>query len=528
MLLRRFNELSIEEKQQLGLIQKNDNNQWNDWSLGKEEALLQQALINTRLYDKWRYHESSTDIYRSSIGVNYIQKLYSGIPYDISQIDDWIAISVKECLKDILTLFDNKDKRKKLESILFKKAKNQIDNILIQSGAETLSRLSEKSSKTYINRYLTPGYIKRVTQSVVENVLLNEQIPIYIHSITIDKIDTIPLSDFSKDLSRNILLKDTYKATVTFHIRPKEETSEKSIIKYSVSSIGTGGTLSQVIKIINSTILSGVSCLKDFFPIAHDIFINQEIIQYNISSPVWTHCLVQLCENNIINKTMYASRSEILPYEQLSDSNYIGRGDFCDFDILKSAAKAALNARLRAIRYTNIDLTQYMKEICQKIEISKIRYKAQNYVTSYPFSSFAKISCLEEDILQPHKNKIRILNKYQLIDTNLEIAETYLGEGCYKKAYEYLIKLSKLYNMDELSEQVIEWYLQYKENSEIPNDISYQNNTNNFLHIASSSHLIRYEICRAMYHYFMELDDDINNIHRKEQVLARGEDNDRS
>jgi hypothetical protein len=64
-------------------------------------VLLQQTLINTKLYDRWRHHESSLNFYRSSIGVDYVQEIYSQKPYDRKQVNRWIERTIEEVLQDI-------------------------------------------------------------------------------------------------------------------------------------------------------------------------------------------------------------------------------------------------------------------------------------------------------------------------------------------------------------------------------------------------------------------------------------------
>jgi hypothetical protein len=53
-------------------------------------------------------------------------------------------------------------------------------------------------------------------------------------------------------------------------------------IDFSLRSIGVGGTLSHVIKVINSALLWDIPCLKDYFPIGHDITSTQKIIQDDV------------------------------------------------------------------------------------------------------------------------------------------------------------------------------------------------------------------------------------------------------
>jgi hypothetical protein len=527
LILQQFGQLSIEEKKKLGLIEESDGKVLKDWSGGQDEVLLQQSFINTKLYDQWRHHESSLNVYRASIGVDYVQEIYSQKPYGRDKVEEWINRAIKEVLQDIPDNLFNaiaKDFQQKVEQ--------EIDEILLQSGVKEIYDLSPKPASKqlsipdwepyYIDRYLTPGYVQRLTQSVIENSLLAEDFPISISSISLEKIDSFPclstwdifdaqrLAKTTNDSKKDhhfemigIFPPEAYQAIVHFKIIFDKGTEKESSVEFSLCSRGAGGTQSHVIKIINSMLFLGIPCLEDFFPIAHDVFINQEFIQYNISSPVWTHCFVKLCQNDVIAKAMLQSKTqnEILFYEQFASNNAIGRGDYCGFSTLDSAAKAALYARLRAIRSTTINITDYIEELKEKIEITELQRQAHSYVESYPFSSLAKISYLQENILKQKCDE----NKYQCIETLLEITETYLDEGSYQNAGRYLLTLSSDYKMSVFSQRMMDLFssLLNGKNLEQVEDESQEQAHNDLLsNYISSSQIIRYEICRALYVYF--------------------------
>lgn len=523
LILQQFSQLSIQEKEQLGIIEESEGGLFADGSGVRDEVLLQQTLINTKLYDRWRHHESSLNFYRSSIGVDYVQEIYSQKPYDREQVDRWIERTIKEVLQDIPPELLNNTFQE-----FFKKVDQEVERILLQSGIKEVEDLSpnpklEGSQFTnwelyYINNYLTPGYIQRLTQSVIENNLLKEELPIFLESVTIETIDDFPtlaLSDVfdPKNLTEkdyhfkidNLFPKRAYKVEVNCRVFFDRGINEESSIEFSLSSRGTGGTQSHIIKLINSMLFSGIPCLEDFFPIPHDVFINQEFIQYNVASTVWTHCFVKLCRNDVIMEAMRKSRSQnqLLSYEQCASINIVGRGDYCGFDTVDSTAKAAAHARLRAIRATGIDLSQYMKELKEKIEIIKLQRQAQSYVTSYPFSSLAKISHLQEHLLKEKCGK----NQYQCVEILLQITETYLDEGSYQNAGHYLLDLSQTYKMSKLSMQTINWFNSFlnEKNSE---RVGSRSNLELLSSFISSSQLIRYEICRASYFYFLDRENN--------------------
>lgn len=281
-------------------------------------------------------------------------------------------------------------------------------------------------------------------------------------------------------------------------------------ICFSLESAGVGGVLSHATKLINNAVLSDlyirpssnrgpgrvagfdVNLRADYFPIAHDVLLGQEFPHSNVSSPIWAHSLVMLCRNDALGEAMDASRrnGSLHQYKNFSFADPIESGDYCGFDLLLCEAKAALHSRLQAIRHTGIHPSTYVQALYSRIERKYLLEKAMALVSSYPYSSFAQEGLLQDTILKNSDGTLSEEDSYTVFAACLTIAETFLTEGLYRKAWTYLSKV-----IDVLARDT-KWYDKFGDR---------QANLPKFK-IFSGTLIVRFCICLG--YYFAMVDEE--------------------
>lgn len=512
VLLQKLVQLTPAECQQLSL------------PAGMEEVMLQQALLNLSLYQDQRDYETIISLYRSSIGLAFVQETSS--PFGgLDDVHRYIETLVEQDPPYLPAGLS----RSKLDE-LASKAKREIDRILLKCGVGQFQfqfpNVYRQGQSAYIQQYLPRGFVRRLTQAVIENELLTQDFPIFIKTITIQQIGPFPLRVATQPDDPGLLLGNLLRfddtdveiasqyanrVTVHFYMRlPADYQSDFPAIfeqlksqddtglriDFSLSSTGIGGTLSHVIKVINLLLLTDNQSLRSqYFPIAHDVLINQEIIRSNMPSPVWSHSLVQLCKVKTLAAAMDQSKTvgKLQLYEQFSFGDQVGRGDYCGFDLILCSANAALQARLRAIRYTEIAPANYGQELCRRIERLYLLQEAISYVESYPFSSFALSSRLRTTLLRSLQNRaLTTADPYSLFDACLTIAQIDLNEGAYRRAYSYLDQVAVLKG---LSDSGINWLRRFGNENQA---------TLAEFEIFSGALITRFELCRAHYFYLVD------------------------
>jgi hypothetical protein len=504
IVFQKLTELSSEEKEQLGL------------SHFTEELLLQQVLLNLGIYNDRVSQETVLKLYKASIGLNFETTTITDLPSNHEDYEDYINRLIRQTAEGILSYIPEKEnyKKKKLEYLnnLINKVENAIQKIKFQAGVR---KDDEPSGQDFTKKYLTPNFIKIITRSVIDNQILNEEFPVYIRSFKIEQLQPLPLRVQDGILNPDIFLPEkktnnpglesqyAYRVTVHFYLK---QISEKSQDFY-VTSSGVGGQLSQIIKVINRALLWDIECLRDrYFPIVHDLIINQEVIQNNMTSPVWAHSLVQLCTLEGIQKALIKKTR----YEQVSYLDTVGRGDFCIFDFLESVGKSGLQARLRAIKNTGVNPSRYLENLGERIQRVDALRKAESFLNFYPFSLNAMESYLEEFLFKDGQEndpsdseELPSLCHY---DGYLSIIDGYLTEGLYRNAYKLLEKLSHL---KEISERGIQW-----DKREQTSQLEESNKFKFF----SSVLLVRYALSRAKYFYLLDTDDRDTNYRSSEEL----------
>lgn len=368
-----------------------------------------------------------------------------------------------------------------------------------------------------------------------------------------DKSDLIHNASLNHDLlglhqyerSQNLLDEDTpdcaeiasqntYQIKVEFYMKVRPQDLERNFpeayeqlrresadghdqIFFTLDSTGVGGVMSHMTKLVNNALLTDIcvpqdrkqgltiNLRRDYFPIAHDVMLKQHSPRSNVSAPVWAHNLAMLCKNQDLAKAMDQSRrgGHMVSYANVSFGNRVGWGDYCGFDVLLCEAKAALNARLRAIKHTGVGAHDYLQAMYNRVEGEFFIQQASILVRSYPFSSFAQENLLRQTVLRdmvvaPPGTPPYLTEEhpYTLYIACLHIAENFLIEGAYRKAWPYI------HAMSDVLCRTTDWYDYFN---------SPQRNIREF-QVFSGSLIVRFTLCIAYYFLLVDPDQEATTI----------------
>lgn len=525
-------ELTPQERQALGLTP------------GDGLTLLQRALLILQTSGGLKNYEMLLQLYKSAVGLDFA----SGEPplENLEEVDSLIENAVEKALgylpdrsRKSLGSGTPSPSRGDTVADLTLKAKREIRRLLARSGNQQSLVPSSTVIDSYIRHYLHQAFVAKLAQTVVNNERLTDQFPVYLKRITLEASGPLPFAD--KDLGRlqvdgpypallhpalrrldqgsegadtlpgpgnyELASQEATRVTAEFYVKvplgyqpvvrrvfQRLASEDQLRIDFALGSTGIGGSLSHVIKVINTALLSNISCLWEFFPIAHDVTCTQEIIRDNVPSPVWAHSLAQLCRKETVGETIRkCDRTSLRSYAEFAFADPIGQGDYCGFDFLLSQAQAALQARLQAIRNAGVEPQRYLQHLCQRTEQWLALQDAWSYLRGYPFSSLAMIGAIDEEILQPNVG-VRPLTRadsYIYFDACLSIVEALLDEGSYRPAHKFLVRLQVLEELVQQGLAVIQ-----------PGhslDPSFE--------VFSGALIVRYLMCRANYYYLYDTEE---------------------
>ena len=529
-------ELTPKERKQLGL------------PAGDRLTLLKQTLLSLQTKNDTDNYEAIFRTYKEAVGLEFDDA--EPLMASLDQVNELIEQSVSAALRYLPDRPKNYLKKElgNRDTIieLSRKAQREVRRLLVRSGNTQAFLMDRTSPHPYIAHYLQPAFVKKLSQTVVSNERLTAHLPVYLKQITIASCGPLPFSDNSlaphqlnssypplldtglQELDGNaehlltgdipnpsdydLASQEATKITLGFYIKvpndyqsvvPKtfkdissdnvEETHTYRRVDFTFRSTGIGGTLSHIVKIINTTLLADIPCLAGFFPIAHDVVSTQNIIRDNVPSPIWAHSLVKLCHNDSVSQALWSFQEDVAAYDAFSFGEPTGHGDFCGFDFLIAQAQSAVQARLQAIQNAGVNPQKYIRQLCEKVERQLTLKRAWQTLKYYPFSSMAMLGTVREAILGDLFYEERLSKSHSKIyfDALLSMIEALLDEGAYKASYHNLRKLA-----------VLETYAQ---NSLAPEDsVSVDSDR---CEIFSSSLIIRYLICKATYYYLYDLQE---------------------
>ena len=515
--LRLFFRLSPEERQQLSLkahpqaaILQQLTDRITDPSLGTSQEIV------TSLYDYF--------LQQTGDGLSEIlseRKDSSGRPAAPAFINSLLEQYTEQFFPGLSGVEKAARNKKFIE-----KVKREINRIRLQTGIEQADSFIEKDDSKAedggISGYLTTSFTRRLIHSVVDNELLTDEFPVYIKYFEIQRIKPLPL--YVKQENENIgvlnpfLLKGdseaddvqglerqfAYQITVHFYIklpadyRPKFE--DLSIIntisgikrlEFSEKVVGIGSPIAQIITAINRVLLWDIPLLKEYSPIAEGVYIKDEVVGGRQNSPVWSQCTVRLHKKQDISQAILQDEA----CDDVAGHIESASADFCGFDLLETAAKAALHSRLRLIKQIlsnqpGVTAKDYIQQLCCHVEELTALNRAKQYLNYYPFSLRAMEGFLEETIFKDHYRK-RLKDSFDFeekipgapwsvvaLNAQLEIAEANLKEGLLHIGRKYLEVIKPYFEGDD------------------------QDTIGDLL-------LTRYHLCWFRYYYLSDLEDEI-------------------
>jgi len=511
-------------------------------------TLLRRALLILQTTGDLENHEMLFQVYKAAVGLSFGD---ANSPLDtLEEVDRLVSEVVTKALQYLPGRPDKPGKRvndipspgkEKTIQTLTKKAQREVRRLLTRSGNQ-ISPVTDSDTvlNSYIRKYLLPTFITKLSQTVVANERLTDQFPVYLKRVSINPCGPLPFADQELDglqqfdapyppllhpaLRRldqaaarqhsldlpgpgdyELAAQKAIEIVAEFYVKipdkysPVVEPSFRRLasqnqrrIDFSLRSIGVGGTLSHVVKVINSALLWDIPCLQEYFPIGHDITSTQKIIQDDVASPVWAHSLVKLCLKETVAQTLQATSSTRLgAYEEFSFAEPIGHGDYCGFNFVISQGQSALHARLQAIRNSGVLPSTYIQHLCHRTERFSALEDAQNRRTGYPFSTLAMISLIEEKIMAPYIGSapLKKTDSYIYFDACLSIVEALFEEGFYRPAFRYLERLKIL---DDFVDQ----------------GLSVNQSKTESFEIFSGALIIRYLLCLANYYYLYDTEEN--------------------
>lgn len=373
------------------------------------------------------------------------------------------------------------------------KVEREISRIEFQAGVKQAEfflgdRLKQEIQQKHAE-YLKPQFVQRLTRSVVENEILTDEFPIHLKYFEVEKVRPLPLyvkkADRDVGLLNPALLKDkkdedringlerqfAYKVKVHFYIKlpddyevafpaitiTKQEAGYRRL-DFSEEITGIGSPLSHIIAVINRILFWDIPALKSYLPIPDEVLNHDESVGGSNHSPVWSYSLVRLYKFDDIERAILQN----MTCEQVAESPAVAYGEFCGFDLVEVAAKAALHARLRLIQQIGVDPKQYLKELCYRVEEGGALMRAKSRLSFYPFSLRAMEGELEQTIFN---NRYRRKDKdfefieqkegatwsFTAYEAHLEIAEANLKEGLYRVAKKYLDAIQGYFNQNSIA-----------------------------------------------------------------------------
>ncbi|MDJ0511431.1 MAG: HypX (modular protein) [Crocosphaera sp.] len=464
-VLKKFVQLLPEEKERLGI--KNH----------PQEALLDnlQSIIINEI--RGLNSEQIITFYKQAIVIyNALRK------ESISSDNEWsLDQKIKEIIETYLSIYYsqvNSVKKEKKINILCDKVAKEISKINLQSGLKHDQILGFQNKYKKLESY--SSFLEDLIYPIVDNDLLGDKLPIYIHHFEFKKVGSLPFPTYNKnndtgllnpkflsntseeelDYIKGLEKQITYQVRVYFYVNLKrypwktEFTSEiEGIYKKEEQRLeffeevrGMGSPISLILKAINKFLFENIPLLKDYFPVAQEILNEDKIMGANTHSPIRSYTLIRLCLKQDIEK----AREYDLDYNEVAAEKELSHGEYCGFDLVEVTAKSSLYAKLRAIEKAGIDCQEYLKQLCDSIQEKHFLRTAKSYLQSYPFSLRVMEAYLEETIFKKkylYRNEntnqfihIQEIEPWSVIayEAYLKIVQAYLQEGLRRKAKHYL------------------------------------------------------------------------------------------
>jgi hypothetical protein len=482
-VLKKYAQLSLDERKKLGLL------------VHPEAGLLEQLKeiitdeIQQDSLDVVSFYKQAINLYSSQKQQHsYLKSLDANDHLDIdeyfklvNQITEYIQPRLKKYYQHLSTNSEQEIIKDLVDKIL-----REVSRTEFQAGLRQIKTVVEQCPDFVKNNLTSDSisnlFLESLSNSIIKNNLLGDKFPVYIDYLEIEKVKPLPLklyrgktglinTDFLDDsedeneyYAQGLEKQIAYRVRVYFYVyppenwKPKPTLEEKEIsqffkqeesnnrLEFCEEVVGVGSPIAHITTAINRFLFEGIDILKKqgYLPVTQKIVSEDKVIGNTRNSAVWSYSLVKLCKQEDVKKSLEGE----INYNQIVADQELAIGEFYGFDLLESAAKSALHARLRAIEKTAIDSQQYLQQLCQRIEEKYILEKAEKWIKFYPFSLRAMQDYLEKKLFKDKyrnwdERNFKEVNNNQAwsmvaYEAHLAIIQVYLQEGLYRIAQKYL------------------------------------------------------------------------------------------
>ena len=480
-VLKKYAQLSLDERDKLKLL------------VHPEAGLLEQLKeiitdeIQPDSLDVVSFYKQAINLYSSqkqqhsylkSLDRNDNQNLDESL---VNQIIEYIQPRLKKYYQHLST-----DSEQEIIKDLVDKILREVSRTEFQAGLRQIKTVVGQCPDFVKNNLTSDSisnlFLESLSNSIIKNNLLGDKFPVYIDYLEIEKVKPLPLklyrgktglinTDFLDDpedeneyYAQGLEKQIAYRVRVYFYVyppenwKPKPTLEEKEIsqffkqeesnsrLEFCEEVVGVGSPIAHITTAINRFLFEGIDILKKqgYLPVTQKIVSEDKVIGNTRNSAVWSYSLVKLCKQEDVKKSLEGE----INYNQIVADQELATGEFYGFDLLESAAKSALHARLRAIEKTGIDYQQYLQQLCQRIEEKYILEKAEKWIKFYPFSLRAMQDYLEKKLFKDKyrnwdERNFKEVNNNQAwsrvaYEAHLAIIQVYLQEGLYRIAQKYL------------------------------------------------------------------------------------------
>jgi hypothetical protein len=482
-VLKKYAQLSLDERKKLGLL------------VHPEAGLLEQLkeIITDKIQqdsiDVVSFYKQAINLYSSQKQQHsYLKSLDANDHLDIdeyfklvNQITEYIQPRLKKYYQHLSTNSEQEIIKDLVDKIL-----REVSRTEFQAGLRQIKTVVEQCPDFVKNNLTSDSisnlFLESLSNSIIKNNLLGDKFPVYIDYLEIEKVKPLPLklyrgktglinTDFLDDsedeneyYAQGLEKQIAYRVRVYFYVyppenwKPKPTLEEKEIsqffkqeesnnrLEFCEEVVGVGSPIAHITTAINRFLFEGIDILKKqgYLPVTQKIVSEDKVIGNTRNSAVWSYSLVKLCKQKDVKNSL----KDEIDYNQIVADQELATGEFYGFDLLESAAKSALHARLRAIEKTGIDSQQYLQQLCERIEEKYILEKAEKWIKFYPFSLRAMQDYLEKKLFKDKyrnwdERNFKEVNNNQAwsmvaYEAHLAITQVYLQEGLYRIAKKYL------------------------------------------------------------------------------------------
>ncbi|WP_286824311.1 HypX (modular protein) [Microcystis sp. LSC13-02] len=530
-VLKKYAQLSLDERKKLGLL------------VHPEAGLLEQLKeiitdeIQQDSLDVVSFYKQAINLYSSQKQQHsYLKSLDANDHLDIdeyfklvNQITEYIQPRLKKYYQHLSTNSEQEIIKDLVDKIL-----REVSRTEFQAGLRQVKTVIEQCPAFVKDNFTSDSisnlFLESLVDSIIKNNLLGDQFPVYIDYLEIEKVKPLPLKlyrgetglinshfladneDENRYYAQGLEKQIAYRVRVYFYVYPPEnwqptleispffkQEESNNRLEFCEEVVGVGSPIAHITTAINRFLFEGIDILKKqgYLPVTQKIVSEDKVIGNTRNSAVWSYSLVKLCKQKDVKNSL----KDEIDYNQIVADQELATGEFYGFDLLESAAKSALHARLRAIEKTAIDSQQYLQQLCQRIEEKYILKKAENWIKFYPFSLRAMQDYLEKKLFKDKyrnwdERNFKEVNNNQAwsmvaYEAHLAITQVYLQEGLYRIAKKYLEVIKPHIEKGRLDDKLL---------------------------------VSLYHICLFDYHFYTDLEDEERDHQERGSAIRKAEE----